>query len=169
MRFPLLQFGYALAAGVILGVVLTGAALWNRVPLEKSEVYGTMARENTPRFVTAEQLNLATPDLRGTVVLSQSGQTAMVVFDLDGAQPAEIEIQFDASQIGLKGFSQLPNTIRALQAKEGTISFQSNGKQRSTLLFASEKNAASVLILKFYVGGNLVHQGTLRMPGQANP
>ena len=170
LRFPLIHYGYALAAGLILGVVLTGATLWNLSPSEKSNIYGTMiARENTPRYVAVEQMNLTTPDLQGTVGLSRSGSTAMIVFDLHCEQTVEVEIKFDGSQVGMESFSQMPNTIRSLQAEKGKISFQSGGNQHSTLLFANEKNALAVLDLKFYVGASLVDEGTLRIPVQVNP
>jgi hypothetical protein len=64
-------------------------------------------------------------------------------------------------------FNQQPGAIRSFEAKKGTISFQSEGKQRSTVILTSEKNAQLILDLRFYVGGKLIHQGTLgtRVPG----
>lgn len=165
LRIPLIRYGYALAAGLFLGVVLTGVAFRNLSPLERSDVYGTMtARENTPHYVAVEQMKLAAPDLGGSVGLSRSGSNAMIVFDLNGGQPVDVEVGFDGSQVGLKGFSQQPNSIHLFEAREGRISFRSEGKQLSTVLLTNEKNAPVILDLKFYVGGKLVHQGTLRGP-----
>ena len=170
LRFPLIHYGYALAAGLILGVVLTGATLWNLSPSEKTNISGTMAaRQNASQSVRTEETRIAVPELQGSVGLSRSGSTEKVEFDLKSEVPVEVEIQFDGSQVGLQGFSQLPNTIRRLQAEEGKISFQSRGNQRSTVLFANEKNAPAVLDLKFYVGGSRVDEGTLRIPGPSEP
>jgi hypothetical protein len=168
LRIPLIRYGYALAAGLLLGAVLTGVAFRNLSPQEKSDVYGTLAiRENAPPYVAVDQMKLDSPDLTGSVELSRSGSNAMIVFDLNGQQPAEVEIGFDSSQGGLTGFSQRPDSIHSFEAKEGSISFQSEGKQRSTVILKSEKNAQLILDLKFYAAGKLVHQGQLgvRTPG----
>ena len=165
LRIPLVRYGYALAAGLLLGAVLTGVALRNLSPQEKSDVYGTLApRENVPPYVAVDQMKLNSPDLGGSVELSRSGSNAMIVFDLNSQQPVEVEIGFDGSQGGLTGFSQQPDSIRSFEAKEGSISFQSKGKQRSTVILKSEKNAQLILDLKFYVAGKLVHQGRLGGP-----
>jgi hypothetical protein len=161
-RIPLIRYGYALAAGLLLGAALTGIAFRSLSPIEKSEVYGTLAvRKNAPRYVAVEQMNLDSPDLGGSVELSRSGSNAMIIFDLRGQQAVEVEVGFDGSQAGLMSFDQQPGAIRSFEAKKGTISFQSEGKQRSTVILTSEKNAAPILDLRFYVGGKLIHQGTL--------
>jgi hypothetical protein len=168
LRIPFIRYGYALAAGLLLGAVLTGVAFRNLSPQEKSDVYGTLAiRENAPPYVAVEQMKLDSPDLGGSVALSRSGSNDMVVFDLNSQQPVEVEIGFDGSQGGLTGLSQEPDSIHSFEAKEGSISLQSEGKQRSTVTLKSEKNAQLILDLKFYVAGKLVHQGQLggRLPG----
>lgn len=162
LRTPFIRYGYALAAGLLLGVIITGIAFRNLSPIEKSDVYGTMAAlENSSHYVVVEQMKLSAPDLGGSVELRRSGDNEMIVFDLNGEQPVEVEVRFDGSQAGLKGFSQQLNSIRSFEGKEGTISFRSEGKQRSTVMLAGHKHAQLVLNLSFYVGGKLVHQGTL--------
>ncbi len=168
LRIPLIRYGYALAAGLLLGAALTGVAFRSLSSLEKSDIYGTLAvRENAPRYVAVEQMNLDSPDLGGSVELRRSGSNAMIIFDLHGPQAVEVEIGFDGSQAGLMRFDQQPGAIRSFEAKKGTISFQSEGKQRSTVILTSEKNGQLILDLKFYVAGKLIHQGTLgaRVPG----
>jgi hypothetical protein len=153
---------------LLLGAVLTGVAFRNLSPQEKSDVYGTLVvRENAPPYVAVERMKLASPDLGGSVELSRSGSNAMIVLDLNGHQPVEVQIGFDSSQGGLTSFSQQPDSIHSFEAKEGSISFQSEGKQRSTVILKSEKNAQLILDLKFYVAGKLVHQGQFggRLPG----
>jgi len=167
-RIPLIRYGYALAAGLLLGVVLTGVAFRNLAPVEKSAVYGIMtARENMPHYVVAEQMKLATPGLAGSVQLSRSGHNEVVVFDLNGEQAVDVEVRFDGSRAGVEGFSQEPSNIRSFEVKEGSVSFRSEGKQRSTLVLKGEKHAQPLLDLKFYVGDKLIHQGTLGGESQA--
>ena len=161
-RIPLIRYGYAVAAGLLLGAALTGVAFKSLSPLEKSDVYGTLAvRENVPRYVAVEQITLDSPDLGGSVELRRSNSNAMIVFDLHGQQAVEVEIGFDGSQAGLMSFDQQPGAIRSFEAKEGIISFQSKGKQRSTVILTNEKNGQLILDLRFYVAGKLIHQGTL--------
>lgn len=167
-RIPLIRYGYALAAGLLLGAALTGVAFRSLSPVEKSDIYGTLAvRENAPRYVAVGQMNLDSPDVGGSVELRRSDSSAMIIFDLHGQQAVEVEVEFDGSQAGLMSFDQQPGAIRSFDAKKGTISFQSEGKQRSTVILTSEKNGQLILDLRFYVGGKLIHQGTLgaRVPG----
>jgi len=160
LRIPLIRYGYALAAGLLLGVVLTGVVFKNLAPVEKSAVYGTMrAVDNASRYAVTERMTLAALGVAGSVELSRSGDNEMVVFDLNG-EAVDVEVGFDGTQADILGFSQQPNGIRFFEAKDSSISFRSGGKQRSTVRLTS-RNAQLPLSLRFYVGGKLVHQGTL--------
>lgn len=156
---PWIRYGYALGAGVLLGAVLTGVVLKNLSPVEKSDVYGTIASpKDTEHYVITEQKKLDTPDLVGTVEVSRSGDRERIVFDMSSSQPAQVEVSFDGGLAGIRGFNQEPNSVRAFEAKEGSISFRSEGKQNSTLILASEKSSRLVLNVKFYVEGKLVQE-----------
>jgi hypothetical protein len=165
LRIPLIRYAYALAGGLFLGAVLTGVAFRNLSLQEKSDVYGTLAvPENPHHYVAVEQMKLNSPGLAGSVELSRFGSNSMIVLDLHGQQAVEVEVGFDSRQGGLTSFSQQPDSIHSFEVKGGSISFQSNGRQRSTVILTSEKNAQLILDLKFYVAGKLVHQGTLGGP-----
>lgn len=168
-RIPLIRYGYALAAGLLLGAALTGIAFRSLSPVDKSDVYGTLAvRENVARYVAVGQMNLDSPELGGSVELSRSGSNSMIVFNLQARQAVEVEVGFDGSQAGLMSFDQQPGAIRSFEAKKGTISFQSVGKQRSKVILTSEKEAPLILDIGFYVDGKLIHQGRLgaQVPGE---
>ena len=85
----------------------------------------------------------------------------MMVFDLHSQKAVEVEVGFDSSEVGLMSFDQQPGAIPSFEAKEGNISFQSEGKQQTTVILKNEKNAPLMLDLRFYVAGKLMHQGTL--------
>lgn len=162
LRIPFIRYGYALAAGLLLGAALTGIAFRNLSTQEKSDIYGTLGvRENAPRYVAVERMNLDSPDLGGSVDLSRSGSNSMIVFDLHGQQAVEVELGFDGGQAGLASFNQRPGAIRSFEARGGIISFQSEGKQRSTVILTGQKNAQLILHLRFYVGDKLIYQSTL--------
>jgi len=161
-RIPFIRYGYALAAGFLLGAALTGVAFRSLTPLERSDVYGTLAvRQNATSHVAIGQTNLDYPDLGGSVQLSRSRSNSMMLFDLHSQKVVEVVVGFDGSQVGLVSFDQQPGAIPSLEAKEGTISFQSEGKQHTTIILENEKNAPLMLDLRFYVSGRLIHQGTL--------
>lgn len=162
LRIPFVRYGYALTAGLLLGAALTGIALRNLSPQEKSDIYGTLAvKENAPQYVAVERINLGSPDLGGYVELSRSGSNSMIAFDLHGQQAVEVEVGFDRTQAGLMSFNQQPGAIRSFEAREGIISFQSEGKQRSTVILTGQKNGQLTLHFRFYLGDKLIHQGTL--------
>lgn len=168
-RIPLIRYGYALAAGLLLGAALTGVAFKSLSPVEKSDIYGTLAgRENAPRYAAVEQLKLDSPELAGSVQLLRSGSNAMIIFDLHGPQEVGVQLGFDGGQAGLMSFDQQPGDIRSLEANKGTISFQSEGKQRSTVLLTNEKAGQLTLDLRFFVAGKLIRHDVLagQFPGE---
>lgn len=170
LRIPLIRYGYALAAGLLLGAILTGVAFRNFSPQEKSDIYGTLAvRQNSAPYPPVEHMKLDSPDLEGSVELRRSGSKAIIIFDLHGRQAVEVELGFDGGQAGLLSFSQEPGSIRSFEAKRSSISFQSEGRQRSTVILTSEKSAQLPLDLRFYVAGKLIRQGTLGglVPGES--
>jgi hypothetical protein len=167
LKFPLIQYGYAMAAGLILGMVLTGATLWNLSPADKTSISGTLVdRENQPQPVATELMKIDVAELQGSVGLSETGSSAKIEFDLKSAEPVEVQVEFDGSQLGLGEFRQWPSTIRSLQAENGRISFRSNGIERSALVFAAEKNTPASLDIRFYSKGSLIHEAKVQIPGQ---
>jgi hypothetical protein len=162
IRIRALRYGYALAAGVLVGAALTGVALKNLSPLEKSDVYGTLAvRKNAPGYAAVDHMDLNSPGLAGSVVLSRSASNAMIVFDLQGPQTVEVEIGFDQTHMGLMSFNQQPGAVRSFGTTGGAVSFRSEGKQRSTIILSSQGTAQLTLDLRFYVGGKLIYRGTV--------
>lgn len=161
-RIPFIRYGYALAAGLLLGAALTGVAFRSLTPLEKSDMYGTLAvRQNAASYVGAGQTSLDYPDLGGSIQLSRSGSNSMMVFDLHSQKAVEVELGFEGRQAGLMSFDQQPGAVPSFEAKEGTISFQSKGKQHTTVILKNEENAPLAVDVRFYVAGKLIHQGTL--------
>lgn len=164
-RLPLIRYGYALAAGMLLGAALTGIAFRGLSPVDKSDVYGTLAdRGNAQRYVALEHMKLDSPGLGGSVELSRSGSNSMIVLNLQTEQAVGVEVDFDGSQAGLKSFDQQPGTTQSFEAKESGISFQSKGQQRSTIILTGEKEAPVIFDLRFYADGKLIHQGRLGAP-----
>ncbi|HLZ13651.1 MAG TPA: hypothetical protein VKP58_13775 [Candidatus Acidoferrum sp.] len=165
-RIPLIRYGYALAAGILLGAALTGVAIKNMSPLEKPDVYGTMAvRETAPRCIAVDQMKLDRPELGGSVELCRSASDTMIIFDLQGDQAVDVEVGFDGSQGSLKSFDLQPSGVASFAAQKGTISFRSEGKQRSTIVLTSQKNVVLIPDVRMYVGGKLMQQGTLGARG----
>jgi hypothetical protein len=162
IRFPVLRYGYALAAGLLLGMVLSRVAFRNLSFPDTSDFYGAMiAREGSPAL---DQMKLDLGDLSGSVGLTQSNENALIVFDLNSRQLATIVVTFDADQIGFGGFSHQPKTVGWFSAEPGRITFKSEGTHHSTLLLARRKNVEIILGLEFDISDKLVHHGTLRLP-----
>lgn len=158
---PILRYGYALAAGVVLGAVLTGVMLKSLSPEEKSDVYGTMASvKNAQHSQVAEQMKLVAPGLGGTVELRLSGDREFAVFAMDSSQPVEVEVRVE-SESNLAGFSQEPSGIRSFEAKGSSIRFRSEGRQDSTLQLTGAKPGSVALNVSFYEQGKLVQEGRL--------
>jgi hypothetical protein len=161
-RMPLIRYGYALAAGVLLGAALTGVAFKKLSPSEEPDLYGSMASlKDAQHYVVTEQIKLTPPDVAGTVEVSRSRDNERIAFTIDSARPVSVEINFDAGVAGLKGFSQQPNRVHAFEAKEGSISFRSEGKQSSVVILEAASLTQFPLNLRFYVDGRMVQEANV--------
>ncbi len=164
-RYPILKYGYALAAGLILGLALHQFLFIHPSALPVTDVSGSMlpripASSSSP----AHQLPLNSDGVTGSVSIRVSGPVAPLEFDLDSQKPVQFEVRFDSAQVELKGFSQQINKVDSFAAVPGRIIVQCEGKQRFTVLLANSKGLDANVSIGVFVSGKLVQSGNFRLP-----
>ncbi len=164
-RFPILKYGYALAAGLILGIALHQFLFNQPSTPPVTDVSGSMLPRNpAPVSGPADHWPLKLDGVSGSVSIRVSGSVAPLEFDLDSQKPVQFEVRFDSAQVELKGFSQQINRVDSFAAVPGRIDVQCEGKQRFTVLLANSKGLDANVSIGVFVSGKLVQSGNFRLP-----
>jgi len=158
-RYPILKFGYAIAAGLILGLILHPFLFNQTSTLPATDVQGSMV----PR-AAGDQLQLILDGERGSVSLRVSDSIASLEFDLDSRTPVQFEVGFDGTQVEFRGFNQQMNHVGSFAAEPGRIVIQCEGKHRFTVLLANLKSLDTNLSIGVTISGRLVQSGIIRLP-----
>ena len=162
---PVLKYGYALAAGILLGLVLARVPFRNLTLSNPSDLYGTMTAKGPAQQIAAkDQMNLDLADLKGSATLSRISSGVRIGFDLNASRPTQVIVGLGDGQYFFQGFDQETDSAREFEAGEGRITFLFDGENRSTLLLSARNRAAVSINLEFLVSGRMVRSGTLRLP-----
>jgi hypothetical protein len=158
-RYPILKFGYAIAAGLILGLLLHPFLFNQTSTLPATDVQGSMI----PRL-SGDQMLLNLDGGSGSVTLRVSDSIASLEFDLDSREPARLEVGFDKGQVEFKGFNQQTNSVDSFAAEPGRIVVQCEGKHRFIVLLANQIGFDANLNIGVSISGRLVQSGIIRLP-----
>lgn len=163
VRRPAFKYAYALAAGVLLGFVLNQVVFQRTKTAQSTDLYGSMApRAMVNGLAPAEQLKLNADGLTGSVRLGRLSSRALLEFDLELRENAEVTVRFDAASMEFNGYNQeLPGNI-SLTAGSGRISLKCERRQHFTLSWTNRKKVPVTFTLDFLVSGKLVQSGTVQ-------
>ena len=168
----LLRYGYAFAAGAILGIAglqwyVMGTA--GVLPVALSEVAGTMTPLGAPEgSVVLKRIPLDLDDLTGTIFLLRStGGLALVldVHTIGETSPVRVALGFDPAEVGFTGFSQADGQVRGFSAESGQIALEMLGHHQLTVQLETRKRTGSELRLQFTVAGAPVGSLSLSLSG----
>jgi len=162
--FPVFKYGYAVAAGLLLGLVFGGVLFRSGSVTNTSDLYGVMSvKDHGRQDSVSSPMKIDLAGLKGTVFLKKSDSGVQVWIDLNSNQPAETVLTFD-SHYAFKGFTQQTNNVREVAAGPGQVRLTFEGQNRSTLLLAPESGAPATVDFKILISGQSVYSGILRLP-----
>lgn len=139
-RVAIARYGFALAAGVVLGGI--GLSLWQpeRADFDPQLLVGTMGRPaGTPRDVQPRDVHpIATAEVTGSVALQQAEGLWVLVFDLDARAPVTITARYDATRFRFNGYAQADSAApsTSVSVVPGRIGFDIDGARRLALFLA---------------------------------
>ncbi len=171
-RRALLRYGYAFAAGLILG--LSGIHWYvtetmDVRPVASSEVAGTITAPGIPSgSEVVQQSTLEMSDLGGTVILLRSESGFDLVFNLDATGekgPARVALAYNPLEASFTGFDQVRGQVRDFQAAGGELSWEMLGHHETAIHFKAWEEAGPVIELRFFVGGAPVQSLSLKLAG----
>ncbi len=155
-KLPVLKYGYALAAGLVLGFVLHPFLFNPNSTLPGAEVRGSM--------IPRSQLTLSAGGISGSVEVRASESGSSLEFDLETQKAVQVEVGFDAAAVEFKGFSQQISKVASFTVTRGRIIVQCEGKQRFIMRLSNPRGLDSNLNIGIYVSGKLVRSGSVRLP-----
>lgn len=139
-RVAIARYGFALAAGVVLGGIGLSLLQPERADFDPQLLVGTMGHPaGTLRDVQPRDVHpIATADVTGSVALQQAGGLWVLVFDLDASAPVTITARYDATGIRFNGYAQADSAApsTSVRAVPGRIGFDIDGSRRLALFLA---------------------------------
>lgn len=163
--FEYFKYGFALAAGILIGLVLGPAIFKQATTVNPAGLYGSMAPHATSSDLKpVDQIELNSDGLTGSVRLERQASRAVLEFDISSRTTTEVAVKFDADPVEFNGYNrESPGNI-SLATGNGQINLSCEGKQHFTLLLTNRKELPVDFNIEFFVSGKLVNAGTLRMP-----
>ncbi len=153
-RFPALKYGYALAAGLILGLALH-PFLFNQASIPPgSDLRGSMV----PR-IPGGQLSLNSDGVSSMISLRAADSVATLELDLESQKTVQFEVGFDSAQVEVKGLNQQISSVESFRAEPGRIIVQCEGKHCFTVLLANLKSFDANLIVGVFTSGRFDPKG----------
>lgn len=163
----LVKYGYALAAGLLLGLFLASPLL-NRIrglgTAESGELLGSMVRGGLPLDPQWEETrNFGEPDDRGTIRLFRSGGLALVELELPPGPPAQARLEYEPGSVELRGFEQPGETAFGGQLDAGRVVWNCRGGVRYRFLFSCREAREAAIRVVVARSDTRLYSGTIPM------
>jgi hypothetical protein len=158
-----LRYGYALAAGVILGVVGHQWATGDGFGVDPSDVAGTLATREVAAPITETPIDFR--GAIGTARLERTGSGYDLEVNLTSAAPIGIELAFPAEAVSFRGFSSDLGEIDTLEVAIDGMRWVQLGRQRVVISLANQGASEATVEVKFFVDTEFVHSVAVGLPG----
>ncbi len=162
------KYAYALAAGLLLGALLSPPLLdrirgWSTS--EVGDLLGTMARSGQPSEPKwHESIDFGAIKGRGTVRLLQSGKLTLAELELRGDTPGQVILEFDAARLELRGFEQPGGAPPLGELSPGRVTWACQGGKRCRFLFARTQAGSAALRIVVTRSGVELYTGSIALP-----
>jgi hypothetical protein len=164
----LLQYGYALAAGLVLGVALThwnGTGSQDVRGIDPSVVAGTMTSRQAASAAPFLAAPLESPRAAGTVEVRKAEAGYLIALDLDAKEPVEVVLGYEEKTAAFRGFAQDIDAVHVLEVADGRISWKQTGHRRTTVVMTPRGADEARVDLKIYIGGAEAGGRAFVLPG----
>jgi hypothetical protein len=168
-RRIVLSYGYAAAAGLIVGVVVSHWAPLAGSPgrgLEPSDLVGTLtSRQTSPAILPPiREISLNSQGVKGMATLRRGEAGFVIELDIDPQAPLDVVLSYDSKKAGFRGFAQDLDSVRNLAIDGRTIRWSQDGHRRLALVLTPRMGAESTVKLGYFVSGRPVGGAELNLP-----
>ncbi len=163
-RPSILKYGYAVAAGIILGLILHQVVTKRATTVDLNDLYGSM----TPRVVgggwqPADGMSFTSDSLTGSVQLAQLGSTIILEFDFDSIGTVDISVKYDPQLAQFAGYNPKTSGNLSLTGVNGSLGLRcEDNRQHFLLVMTSPQKIPTTFNVEFSVGGRIVDARALQ-------
>jgi len=165
-----LRYGYAVAAGVLIGAIgyHTVSGRFGPGELNGDDLVGTMgvARHEEPLALTQLEFDLAGAFGTARVVAADDGFEVWV--SVDTPDPVEVVLNFDPGQIGFVGFRQPLADRASVLATEDEVRFVHPGRRPQIVRLEPRTSNPAGIALRFVRQGSVLYESSLELPGRGD-
>jgi hypothetical protein len=158
-----LRYGYALAAGVILGVLGHQWATSDGFGVDPSKVTGALATPEVAAPITEIPV-----DFEGAIGYARFGPAGSgydLEIEMTSETPVEIDLAYSAEAVVFRGFSSDLGEIDTLEVATDGIRWVQLGRHKVTVSLANQGASEATVEVKFFVDKEFVHSVAVGLPG----
>jgi hypothetical protein len=159
----ILRYGYALAAGLVLGVGLHAWMADRGSAVRLPDVSGTMAPSASESPVL-EEFSIAEASLRGAVHVRRWEAGFSVVLDLDSTEKVDVALAYEGEALAVSGLAVAEGEFLPLAARTGRLEWTHEGQDEYTVQLRSSSEDAATIRLEFSENGRRITDRVLRLP-----
>jgi hypothetical protein len=164
----LLRYGYAVAAGLVLGVLAyhlaANRALQGAV-VDPADIAGTMRTERIGEepMVTG-RIGLDIPRGTGSVQLFRGRDHVSLTFDIESLDTMDVLLEFDGSRIEFRELSQDAGRIGRLDMTEESIRWSQRGRQLVAVRLRLLEPGPATAELRLFRDDEQLYETVLQLP-----
>jgi hypothetical protein len=158
-----LRYGYALAAGVILGVLGHQWVTGDGLAVDPAEVAGSLATPEATASIAEFPINFE--GAVGHARLEPAGSGYDLEIELTSETPVEIELAYSAEATVFRGFSSDLGEIDTLEVATEGMRWVQLGRQKVAISLVNQGPSEATVEVKFLVDAECVHSVAVGLPG----
>jgi len=169
-RRAALRYAYAVAAGLVLGVLgyhvaIQGVPVAGKVdPAETAGTMATIFERGKPLIFDDDEIDL--PQVSGDMVLERKGGGVSLTLDLDSASPVDVVLKFEPGSAWFRSLQQHEGEIEALDVEmnsnENTVTWSQQGSNRVEMAVSLPGGRSAEFEVELFSAGERLHGAVLR-------
>lgn len=168
----LLQYGYAMAAGLLLGVAVahwSGLGGQDSRSLDPSALAGSMTSREASGAALILETALESSRVKGTVQVRHAEAGYLIALDLDASGTVQVVLGYEPERAAFRGFAQEIDAVQGLVVTADTVSWSQSGHRRTTVVMTPRTGSGTRVDLRIEADGVAAGGGTLDLPAQGEP
>jgi anti-sigma factor RsiW len=167
-RLKILKYAYAVAAGLILGALLspfTFKVFRGGGNSDFSQLPGAMMRQAAFQDAAVVERRIEAAGVSGRIQLRRSAALLLVDLEVHSGQVVDITLEFDSSQLAFKGLENSDEKASSFQAYLNRLTWTQQGQLHCRVLMEGAGGEIPPMRVQVLASGRSVVSTLLPLPG----